>query len=421
MPLFVGAHPVYTMPPPQSTDDITCGCYYTAACGQTPATSYLWVCTSNGATSHISIAQVNSTVLKPLTQLPPLDAKVTCMEYVRSTDTVWLGTDNQRILVYCVSDGDHSNTDNTLPVAGSVVAIRQHCDTVFVAMTTGRLLLYRRGNTAQEPEEIVLSDSGEPVACLLPINLCMYVACGKTVTVLSAITGEKQKNFTIQHEHVGGNISLMAHSGVGLWLSLSQSSTICLYHTETFKHLQDINVASNVIRLTGAPTPICVTALMACKGLLWVGTDVGVSLTVPLPRLEGVPIISGRVNVSYHGHTGPVKLMLALQDPPTIHKRPPSKALACDVYGLYGQLMYVKDYEDSEDQISSKWSLSAASDEGSLKVRGDQSGGEMGANPARKDQTLVTITGGKGYVNLQQPCCTTITNNAHIILWEMKL
>ncbi|XP_039297113.1 rho guanine nucleotide exchange factor 10-like [Nilaparvata lugens] len=425
MPLYVGAHPLYTLPP-QATDDITAGCYYTASCGQA---SFLWVCTSNGHTSHISIAQVNSTVLKPLTQLPPLDAKVTCMEYVRSTDTVWLGTDNQRILVYCVSDGDHSDADNTVPVEGGVVAIRQHCDTVFVAMTTGRLLLYRRGNVHQEPEQIVLSDAGEPVACLLPINLCMYVACGKTVTVLSAITGEKQKNFTIQHEHVGGNISLMAHSGVGLWLSLSQSSTICLYHTETFKHLQDINVASNVIRLTGAPTPICVTALMACKGLLWVGTDVGVSLTVPLPRLEGVPIISGRVNVSYHGHTGPVKLMLALQDPPTVHKRPPSKALACDVYGLYGQLMYVKDYEDADQrsEVSSRWSLSAASDEGSLTSKVNQNGADLGgpasggANPARKDQTLVTITGGKGYVNLQQPCCTTITNNAHIILWEMKL
>jgi hypothetical protein len=29
------------------------------------------------------------------------------------------------------------------------------------------------------------------------------------------------------------------------------SPTICLYHTETFKHLQDINVASNVARILG--------------------------------------------------------------------------------------------------------------------------------------------------------------------------
>lgn len=55
------------------------------------------------------------------------------------------------------------------------------------------------------------------------------------------------------------------------------------------------------------------TALLACKGLLWVGTNVGICLTIPLPRLEGVPIISGRVNISYHAHFGPISFLLPLQ------------------------------------------------------------------------------------------------------------
>ena len=44
-----------------------------------------------------------------------------------------------------------------------------------------------------------------------------------------------------------------------------------------------------------------------------VGTNVGIALTVPLPRLEGVPIISGRANISYHAHFGPVTFFLNLQ------------------------------------------------------------------------------------------------------------
>lgn len=105
----------------------------------------------------------------------------------------------------------------------------------------------------------------------------------------------------------------MAHSGVGLWISLRQSSTICLYHTETFRHLQDINVASNVNRLGKTSRSVHVTALMASKGLLWVGTNVGIALSIPLPRLEGVPIISGRANVSHHAHSGPITFFLTLQ------------------------------------------------------------------------------------------------------------
>ena len=163
----------------------------------------------------------------------------------------------------------------------------------------------------------------------MPINSSIYAACGKKVWVLNAMTGEITKSFSAQHEHVG-NVKLMAHSGVGLWVALKNSSTVCLYHTETFKHLQDINIASNVLRITKAgvcssngssgdsinnnQSAVTVTALMACKGLLWVGTNVGISLTIPLPRLEGVPIISGRVNISYHAHFGPITFLLAVQN-----------------------------------------------------------------------------------------------------------
>merc|ERR1719228_3086811 len=94
---------------------------------------------------------------------------------------------------------------------------------------------------------------------------------------------------------------------------MAQSSTIALYHTESFIHMQDINIASNVSRVLAArdvssnKRTIFVTALSAAKGLLWVGTNVGIALTIPLPRLEGVPIISGRANISYHAHFGPVR------------------------------------------------------------------------------------------------------------------
>ena len=43
------------------------------------------------------------------------------------------------------------------------------------------------------------------------------------------------------------------------------------------------------------------------------GTNVGIALTIPLPRLEGVPIISGKANISYHAHFGPVRMFLPLQ------------------------------------------------------------------------------------------------------------
>ena len=45
-----------------------------------------------------------------------------------------------------------------------------------------------------------------------------------------------------------GAVAFMAVCGVGLWVALQSSSTVSLYHTESFIHMQDINIANNVSR-----------------------------------------------------------------------------------------------------------------------------------------------------------------------------
>ena len=123
----------------------------------------------------------------------------------------------------------------------------------------------------------------------------------------------------------------MACSGVGLWISTQDSGTVCLYHLESLQHLQDVSIAPSVfrtIRDSYRRQKGChVTCLSAHKGWLWIGTNLGVVLTIPLPRLEGVPIIStGKANVSYHGYNGPVTFLMPLFKPPSQLPLPSSTA-----------------------------------------------------------------------------------------------
>lgn len=540
-----------------------------------------------------------------------------------ASDAVWMGTDSRKLILYAADEPEKQEEIASVLVPDVITQIKYHCDSVFVALGNGSLLVYRRNPVdgawlLKDPQ--VLNIGTEPVSSLLPINLCLYAACGKKVWVLSGITGEIQKSFSIQHEHVG-NVNLMAHSGIGLWISLKNSSTICLYHTETFKHLQDINIASNVMRVTTTNgsrdclnnnrSQVNVTALLACKGLLWVGTNVGISLTIPLPRLEGVPIISGRVNISYHAHFGPISFLLALQpknynnnfkitpkeettvkleteslnnsfsenvseDRPKIEKQLSDSSMSsvtaklkhhltsspviirrrrskecdgsrlsktlprlgnggsifstsstssqgsgdtCDVYGLYGELMYPKDYSGEENMLSespyeclrrsdpelaaipgkvstldrrlkmkvsrprsldlSNWSVDSRSSslytssgsEESMAIRHSigRSVSRNNSNASRQlndvcensvvekepqhnvkantktlvkngavvdnnaRRTVITLMGGRGYVNWRQPCCPADksknsfsvrepnSNDAHIVIWELKL
>lgn len=397
--------------------------------------------------------------MKRITTFDLVETKVNAIEYVKgisndfttlASDLVWMGTDSRKIIIYAATEPEKEEEIGNYSVSGPIIEIKYHCDNVFVALGTGLLLLFKRqiDGTWALKDPFVISLGNDPVSCLMPINTSVYAACGKKVWVLNATSGDVIKSFSVQHEHVG-NVRLMAHSGVGLWVALKNSSTVCLYHTETFKHLQDINIASNVLRVTKLNNPlnscggtlavnnqtaVTVTALLACKGLLWVGTNVGISLTIPLPRLEGVPIISGRVNISYHAHFGPITFLLAVhntkgaiysaaknirvnddesvplrtRDPeqksrdrtsldvsacnniaklkqqltgsPVMLRRKRSKEYECrgsktlprglgagcgflsssfsssqssgencDVYGLYGELMYVKDYENENN------------------------------------------------------------------------
>lgn len=41
-------------------------------------------------------------------------------------------------------------------------------------------------------------------------------------------------------------VSHMAVAGVGIWIAFTSGSTLRLFHTETLKHLQDINIATPV-------------------------------------------------------------------------------------------------------------------------------------------------------------------------------
>lgn len=54
-------------------------------------------------------------------------------------------------------------------------------------------------------------------------------------------------------------VSHMAIAGVGIWVAFTSGSTLRLFHTETLKHLQDINIATPVHHMLpgGAPVPRC--------------------------------------------------------------------------------------------------------------------------------------------------------------------
>ena len=134
-------------------------------------------------------------------------------------------------------------------------------------------------------------------------------------------------------------ISGMCSSGLGVWLALSASPLIKLYHALTLECLVEVNVCPLVTKtLAGCDDVIrqhklsClrVTSLVCCKDLLWIGASAGVLLTLPLPhlthnsaRLNATPPLT----VAPVGHAGLCRFVLAVD--PTQHGVSRSSSFTC--------------------------------------------------------------------------------------------
>lgn len=162
-----------------------------------------------------------------------------------------------------------------LEVAGPVVCMKHVGKFVYVGLQTGVLTLFDISITDYE-DPIIITLSQEPVTCLLQINSEVYACSGDKIWVINenqqversytlsgsqgpnkaenilaeglrtANVDSKQSNPNdLNDEQLTGNDdcdilsdqrpNLLAHCGIGLWVSLIDSPIIKLYHTETFK------------------------------------------------------------------------------------------------------------------------------------------------------------------------------------------
>lgn len=325
------------------------GCYYSVSMDSrslkrsTPNRHYIWICVSDGSDSHIRILQHHpykskslidnvSSLQLPKTIIKAIEHTKGRLQGSEQRDYIWCGMSDKRIIIFDATKVENPREVRNVPLPDVPTKILFHfnSENVFVSLKSGELMIFNKESdqwTFEERNEKVSLNTQKEISNMQSINNSVYVSSGNNIFVIDGHTGNitKKKKVCDFNEEV----NIMQHTGVGIWISLKRSSIIKLYHAETFKHLQDLNIGPHILRLTSSSTSsnssanaakspsIFVTALQACKGLLWVGTNTGISCTIPLPRVDGgYPLISETVNISYHAHCGPVTFFLPLLSRP---------------------------------------------------------------------------------------------------------
>ncbi|XP_066295939.1 rho guanine nucleotide exchange factor 10-like isoform X5 [Branchiostoma lanceolatum] len=333
------------------------------------AWGYVWVCSGEHSLGQITIMSFQPPTPRVIESFNVSESCIISIEMVPGSDeenweqavregrekkknfalpTMWLGTENGRLHViwacppppsilevpltkkrrslHIYSTTQSAKKQNlltfTAPGNRPILAIKYCNKRVFSALDDGKVVILRRLEDGtwkvKEPKICQLDD--KPVTSLFPFENKIWCACGNKVHIIDAETEQIQTSFEVSSDVSAEHIVV---SGVGVWVSLQNKSTIRLYHTETLEHLQDINVASTIHRMLDeldpkvqellSDKPIHVTLLEASKGCLWVGTNLGVVVSLPLPRLGGVPLITGRGMVAYHTHNGPVRFITVIK------------------------------------------------------------------------------------------------------------
>ncbi|XP_051895399.1 rho guanine nucleotide exchange factor 10-like protein isoform X2 [Pristis pectinata] len=196
------------------------------------------------------------------------------------------------------------------PAEIPVVCLKHLLDVLFAGLQDGTVAVYARSAEGSwewdSPRSVKVGSA--PILSLLAVDDMMWAGCGNRVTLINV------NCFTTRcldaHPDEDMNVTHMMKAGGGVWMAFSAGSSIRLFHTETLEHLQEINVVPRNALFTPGQKNILVTCLLVCQGMLWVGTNQGILITLPVPKLEGIPKVTGKGMISLNAHCGPVEFLI---------------------------------------------------------------------------------------------------------------
>ncbi|KAL1772800.1 rho guanine nucleotide exchange factor 10 isoform X1 [Sigmodon hispidus] len=340
-PLLVGHMPVMVARQPEFK--IECAAYnpepYLSNESQPASPSatrgFLWIGSCSNQMGQVAIVSFQSSSPKVI-ECFNVESRILCMVYIpaeepkpqessETTDpeatpsrashvpTICLGTEDGSISIYKSSQGckkvrlQHFYT----PDKSTVMSLACSPQGLYAGLVNGSVASYTKapdGSWNSEPQQVIKLGV-LPVRSLLLVEGALWAASGGQVFMTSVET-HTIENQLEAHQDEGMVISHMAVAGVGIWIAFTSGSTLRLFHTETLKHLQDVNIDAPVHSMLPGHQRLSVTSLLVCHGLLMVGTSLGVVVALPVPRLQGIPKVTGRGMVSYHAHNGPVKFIV---------------------------------------------------------------------------------------------------------------
>ncbi|KAM6341857.1 rho guanine nucleotide exchange factor 17 [Podargus strigoides] len=237
--------------------------------------------------------------------------------------SMWLGTEDGCIHVYQSSDNIR-NRKNSMKMqhAAAVMCILYLDNQVFVSLANGELVAYQREAgrfwDPQNSKSMSLGSPGSPITKMVAVAGKLWCGCQNRVIVLNTTTLAQEHTLQVGQDS-GRSVTCMVSTGTGVWVALQSSAQVRLYHATSYEQLAEADITPPVHKMLAGSDAIIrqhkaaclrITALLACKDLLWIGTSAGVVLTLAVSA-KAAPALVGLSQ----GHTGHVRFLTAIELP----------------------------------------------------------------------------------------------------------
>ncbi|UJR27296.1 hypothetical protein I4U23_008591 [Adineta vaga] len=337
--------------------------------------------------------------------------------------TVWLGTGDGWLYIHSATS-EHRKTIEKVWLRHAIYSIVHVHGRVFVSLANEKIVVFHRNTDGtwnlNNLHLIITGKSRESVRCMIHVDGAIWCGVANRVYVIDAQTLEVRKQFDV-HSRPEHSVQHMTWSGDGVWLSIRLSSTLQLYHAQTYQHLQDVDVQPYVEKMIATEKAglyfVHISALTIACRRLWIGTGNGIIISVPLTDnattstsstttkpgsvvrvyeqtsspTSYIPYCSmNNAQLSFHGYRDAVKFFVAVPG------QPPSKLL--------------HDEESPSESISTT-STSNTTDSSALAF-GD----------------ILVVSGGDGYIDFRIGDSTneksdelTVSNRniSYLIVWHL--
>ncbi|CAH1726033.1 unnamed protein product [Aphis gossypii] len=213
--------------------------------------------------------------------------------------TIWLGFENGCIFVHSAKS-QWRRCLHSVKLKDAVLSIIYVDGRVLCALANGTVVVFRRDNEGRwdlsKYHSVTLGPPQNAARCLVSVN-SKRVWCGYKNKVHIIHPRSLVVIHTLEaHPHKESKVRTMVWVGDGVWVSIRLDSTIRLYHAYNYNHLQDVDVQPFIIKMLGSDKPqlscIRITSMLIASNRLWIGTGIGVVISVPLldKGLLGFPI-----------------------------------------------------------------------------------------------------------------------------------